>query len=279
MNELNFEDLDKYLLDKKGRIIHQVWFGTMPNKVVAKKDYNKLKKYRDSWIIKNPTWYHFEWNKSLCKKVIELYFPEYYDMYMNYPYEIQRCDAVRYCILFRYGGLYADMDYYCNKPFDIVQEVYRNNFYLVQTPNMVGEYISNSLMFSTPNHPFWLLMLMEMSNSQSAPIYYSRHLTIMYTTGPGIMNRVYHKYKQRYKLKSFPHKYFQPYGTVDDILSLNNPDVYTIHASKGCWHSNDSTIIVILTRNWKIFLFILFIVFVNIIYNTYSKKPNINVVS
>ena len=32
MNELNFEDLDQYLLDQNSKIIHQIWFGTIPNK-------------------------------------------------------------------------------------------------------------------------------------------------------------------------------------------------------------------------------------------------------
>ena len=60
MNSLNFEDLDKYMIAQGGRIIHQVWFGTMPTKGKAKKTYIKLKQYRDSWKIKNPTWSNYD---------------------------------------------------------------------------------------------------------------------------------------------------------------------------------------------------------------------------
>ena len=45
----NFENIDKNLLLQKGKIIHQVWFGTIPNKSKAKKTYEKMRIYRNSW--------------------------------------------------------------------------------------------------------------------------------------------------------------------------------------------------------------------------------------
>ena len=72
MDNLDLVDLDKCLLAQKGRIIHQVWFGTIPNKIVAKKTYIKFKKYRDSWKIKNPTWFHIEWGKKMSDNFIPI---------------------------------------------------------------------------------------------------------------------------------------------------------------------------------------------------------------
>ena len=37
--------------------------------------------------------------------------------YDAYPSYIQRCDAARYFIIYTHGGLYADLDYECTKPF------------------------------------------------------------------------------------------------------------------------------------------------------------------
>jgi len=132
---LEFEDLDKYIIAQKGKIIHQVWFGTIPNKQSAKKYYNKLKQCRDSWKIKNPNWCHIEWNKEMCTSLIKFYYPEHQDMVKNYKYEIQRCDPIRYFILHRYGGLYADMDYSCNRPWDEVLKDYTDDLYFVKTTN------------------------------------------------------------------------------------------------------------------------------------------------
>ena len=68
MEDISFEDLDKYLLGQNGKIIHQVWFssgfGPISNCVKADKEYAKLKIYRNSWIIKNPSWFRTEWSKK-----------------------------------------------------------------------------------------------------------------------------------------------------------------------------------------------------------------------
>ena len=253
----SFENVDKNLLLQKGKIIHQVWFGTIPNKNKAKKTYKKLSMYRKSWKEKNSDWYHIEWNKEMSNMLVKTYYLEYYDMYTNYKYEIQRCDAVRYMILHRYGGLYADMDYFCNKPFDEVFEKYKASLYLVQTPNMSGDYVSNSLMYSIPNHIFWKFLLLGMEQSRNSPMYYTKHLQIMYESGPGILNRIYQKNKIQYKLNSWPYKYFQPYGITDSIMSLKNDDVYAIHISDKCWNSIDTEIIVLLCVEWKIFMFLI----------------------
>lgn len=265
MDSLLLEDLDTYLLAQKGRIIHQVWFGTMPNKKAAKKTYIKMKKYRDSWKIKNPTWCHMEWSKKMSDNFTFTFFPEHYEMYINYPYEIQRCDSIRYMLLYRYGGLYADMDYYCNKPFDEVFNLYQAPLYLVETPNGIGEYVSNSLMYSMPLHPFWKSVLIEMELSKDVPIYYSKHLAVMFSAGPGMLNRVFNKYKRRYTLKSWPHKLFQPHKHTQNIYSLKDNEAYAIHMSDGCWHGKDSLFIVLFMKEWEFLAFLLAVIVVSII--------------
>ena len=262
-SDLDFEDFDVYLRAQNGKIIHQVWFGTIPNKRSAKKTYDKLKRYRDSWKIKNPDWCHIEWNKDMCVDLIKNLFPEHEEMFKKYDYEIQRCDTIRYFILYRYGGLYADMDYYCNRPWDEVLRDYPGNFYLVQTPNRTSktqEYVSNSLMYSKPNHPFWRYLFLELEKNYKSPIYYTRHMAIMFSTGPGIVNRMYMKRKRKHRLNSYPHKLFHPYGIGDDKMFLQqNKEVYAIHLGKGTWEKKDSKIFLLFFREWKFLLFIILV--------------------
>jgi mannosyltransferase OCH1-like enzyme len=167
-------------------------------------------------------------------------------------------------ILQRYGGLYADMDYYCCKPFDEVFSKFTDDFYVVCTPNSFGDntYFSNSLMYSKPNHSFWRKLLIQMEIDKSCPIYYSRHMIIMYTTGPGILTRVYNLYTDVDKLSSFPMKLFHPYGIGDNKLSLHDSKdkVYAIHLGKGSWESSDSRFFLLVYTEWKILLFILLLV-------------------
>jgi mannosyltransferase OCH1-like enzyme len=273
---LDFFDLDAYLLNQKGKIIHQVWFGTIPNKSEAKKAYKKLKLYRDSWLIKNPNWCRVEWNKEMTISLLKNFYPEHIDMFNKYIYEIQRCDVVRYLILHRYGGWYADMDYYCNRPLDDAICQYKNNIYFVQSPNTVlgqdSDHISNSLMYSVPNHAFWKQLMIELQKNQELPFYYTKHLRVMFSTGPAILNRVYHKYKNIYSVKSLPWKLFHPYGIKDLKLSLNqNKDVFTIHLGKGSWEDKDSKFLIFWLREWKICLFI-FLIFIILVIILLLKK-------
>jgi mannosyltransferase OCH1-like enzyme len=280
---LDFEDMDRYLLAQNSRVIHQVWFGLIPSRREAKKAYEKLKTYRDSWKIKNPTWFHIEWNKPLCWELIKKIYPEHMDMFKKYKYEIQRCDAIRYLILHRYGGWYVDMDYYCNRPLDEAMAEYTNDIYLVQTPNTTAfqdkEHISNSLMYSVKNHPFWKQAMLELEKSQKTPYYYTKHLMVMFTTGPGIMNRVFSMYKYKYKLKSLPWKYFHPYGIKDDIRSTNlSSEIFAAHISKGSWSGNDTFFLNIMFREWWVFLLIL-LLFIPIVITSiirFRSRGNLN---
>lgn len=270
MTELNFTDFDTYLKNQNGRIIHQIWFGTIPNKREARKAYEKLKLYRDSWIIKNPTWRRVEWSKAMCLNLIKTFYPEHSNMFKNYKHEIQRCDAVRYLILHRYGGWYVDMDYYCNRPLDEAMEEYTNDIYFVQSPNgsflQDDDHISNSLMYSVPNHQFWKQVLIDLEKGQNTPYYYTKHLTVMFTTGPGILNRIYSACKYKYKVKSLPWKLFHPFGIKDDFRSVScNPSVFAVHMSKGAWSEKDTAVINFVVRDWPILALIIFYFILTII--------------
>ena len=253
MEDLEYEDFDRYLLRQNGKIIHQIWFGIIPNRDAASEALEGLKKYRDTWITQNPNWMYNCWNLDRCENLIKLYYPHHLAMYRRYLYPIQRCDAVRYFILHRYGGLYADMDYHCNRSWDEVLEQYPNSLYLVETPNTTyftnhsDVHISNSLMYSESGHIFWSSLFIELELYQRAPMYYSRHMTIMFTTGPGILNRAYNRYKLRYKLYHYPSKFFHPYGLSTDIVTLNKHQaVFATHLGKGSWEATDSRLLIFL---------------------------------
>jgi hypothetical protein len=56
MAKLDFNELDIYLQKQNGWIIHQLWFETIHSRNEAKKSYKKLKLYRDSWYLQNPSY-------------------------------------------------------------------------------------------------------------------------------------------------------------------------------------------------------------------------------
>jgi mannosyltransferase OCH1-like enzyme len=280
MDELSFEDLDHYLLSRDSKIIHQVWFGIIPNRKEAQKALEGLKKYKDSWITKNSSWTYMCWNLDRCRELMRHCYPQHIELYDNYPYHIQRCDAVRYFMLHRYGGLYADMDYFCNRSWDEVLQRYPKDIYLVETPNKMynNVHISNSLMYSKAGHVFWSKIFIELELSKSSPIYYSRHVAIMFSTGPGILNRVFNRYQTRYKLNYYPFALFHPYGLTSDIITLNcDPEIYAVHLGKGSWEKSDSSIIIFIYQEYRVLLVTIMILIIpSLVYYFIRRKTTQN---
>ena len=188
------------------------------------------------------------------------HYPQHLELYDNYPYPIQRCDAVRYFILHRYGGLYADMDYFCNRSWDEVLMSYPKEIYLVETPNKLynSVHVSNSLMYSKAGHVFWSKLFIELEIHKTTPMYYSRHLIVMFTTGPGILNRVFSRYQTRYRLNHYPFRLFHPYGLASEAKIMSDlSNIYAYHMQEGSWHANDTTLINFVYQEWKILITII----------------------
>lgn len=259
-------NLNNFLISKKGKIIHQIWFSGIQSKNKADISYKKLQKFRDSWTINNPEWFHIIWNNKMANDFIKLYFPRYLKLYRNFTYEIQRCDILRYFLLYKYGGIYADMDYYCNKSFDSILETYKNDIYLVQTPNnfMYNTYVSNSLMYSVPSHKFWLKLINNIKNNDISH-YYTKHIIIMYSTGPAMLTNTFNEYKYRYNVKYFPYELFNPYGIAD--IKIINKNIYTYHLGKGEWENDDSKFMIFLYTNYTIISLIIIFSIISLIFS------------
>lgn len=276
LSELDFEDFDRYLLSQNGKIIIQNWLGRIPNRRAAKKAFDSMKKYRQSWIVKNPGWFHivFDWNRS--RELIKHRYPEHLAMYDSYEYDIQRSDAMRYFALHRYGGLYADMDYICCKPWDEVVQKFPGDVYLVETPNKTNDmvHVSNSLMFSRkPGNPFWCHVFVELENKRDPPEYYGKHMKIMVSTGPIMLNHVYHTTRLRYRLGHYNYEMFHPKGLSTENFTMDRSEIYAYHRGNGSWEGTDSKILIFMYQEWRILsIVILGLVLPSLVYHFLSRK-------
>lgn len=203
-------------------------------------------------------------NRELVKEIC----PEYLSYYDNFPYPIQRVDFVRAVYMIKYGGVYMDMDFEVLKPLD---SLFENDadLYFVRSGN-VGTYLTNSLMASAPGHPFWRQYLKEMT--ESVPLWgnFSKHLTIMSSTGPLRLTWTVKKYKPDFSY--MPNKLVMPcsvcdVGKCDVSQSLLSP-------LKGqSWCSWDSHLLNFLLCNWrKIVVYLtFFILFAILIFILWKK--------
>ncbi len=94
------------------------------------------------------------WTDEDLDNLIKNDFPYFYDIYKGYDVNIKRIDMARYFILYKYGGIYADMDYICFKNFYNLMP--QDKVSISESDWQENEYMQNALMISPKEHPFWL---------------------------------------------------------------------------------------------------------------------------
>jgi mannosyltransferase OCH1-like enzyme len=110
---------------------------------------------QDSWKnnFKSDEYKYVLWNDTDNDLFIKTEFPQYYKLYCDFSNDIiLKVDFVRYAILYKFGGIYADMDFFCNMNF---YHKLPSNICIVESPAS-NEIIQNSLMASPPGDKRWL---------------------------------------------------------------------------------------------------------------------------
>lgn len=70
-----------------------------------------------TWKDLNPEYQHrYMDDGEAAKFVLEEYGQEWYDIFMSFPIGVMRGDLWRYMVVYKYGGVYTDLDTLCLKP-------------------------------------------------------------------------------------------------------------------------------------------------------------------
>ena len=150
------------------KIIHLIWLGSSLPKL--------FEKYVQSWRDHHP-----DWTVKLWLEEDVFSFPFVTGDKINQSKNHgQRSDIFRYEILYRYGGLYADVDFLCLKPHDILHHTC--NFYASMSPFTVY----NGLMAASPKHPIVKICL---DTINQIPEFGTESNDIMTQTGPFLLTR------------------------------------------------------------------------------------------
>ena len=223
------------------RIIHQVYEDPAgPSELLL-----NLSK---SWKKNHPEWEYRFWNKHDIEYFLETEFPEFIPCYQTFPFNVQRWDAIRYLILYKYGGIYADMDYECFEPLDTLlidstccmgmepaenAEIYRKKMI-----------IGNALMASIPNHAYFKQIIQDMvSKKDNMPE--DKALVVMETTGPFMVTRVYDEFPDKSEVTLLPAELVAPFnlnearemakGRRSDEMVNKIEKAFAIHYFLGSW--------------------------------------------
>lgn len=156
------------------KIIHQQWkTDKIPEGVFTE--------YHAQWkkLFPEPKYKHMLWTDDSGRELIAEHFSWFLDAFDGYSMNIQRADSMRYFILYKYGGLYADLDY---EPFVNFWDALPNDrVSLIESPYKVNERVQNSLMSSPAHDPFW---------NVTFRILFERHGShkVLSSTGPAAMD-------------------------------------------------------------------------------------------
>lgn len=158
------------------RIIHFIWFTNLyekrPDTDIAAKGSDAPKFCSDT----NPNFTVNIWNTTAARGLLEQHYPWFIPTYESYSHPIQRVDAMKYFVLYHYGGIYSDLDISCR----------RSTEPLIRYPAWFPEAsplgVNNDLMASRAKHPVLLDMLNSLKRRNRNLIF--PYLTIFWSTGP-----------------------------------------------------------------------------------------------
>ena len=130
------------------KIIHHIWMSD--NKIP------EINIYAANSVKENNKDFEYRlWKDEDVEYLMKTEFNEYYDKFNKLPRLIMKIDMFRYFLMYKFGGLYTDMDYLMFKPFDLL------NYEIVIPANRDkdsnGNYtnLGNCIFASIPNHEFW----------------------------------------------------------------------------------------------------------------------------
>ena len=203
------------------KIIHQIWIGGPLPEV--------FKKYMQTWQELHPDWHYVLWDDAKVKELFPLYNQRFYDESESMGV---KSDLLKWEIVYRYGGVYADVDFECLRPLDQLNHTY--DFYTALQPfDAFFVQLGAALFAAYPGHPVLRHCIETIQDDwhhqgapkKSGPVHFSK--SFIATAG-----------KDGRKDIAFPAFYFYPQGSTERVLKYDewiSNGAYAIHHWAKSW--------------------------------------------
>ncbi|MCX2431618.1 glycosyltransferase family 32 protein [Pedobacter sp. GR22-10] len=226
------------------KIIHQTWkTSELPT---------DLRLLSETWRAKHPNWSFKLWTDKMNEEFISKQFPDFLDQYRSYS-NIQKVDAVRYLILFVYGGVFIDLDFECYRNIEPI--LHDCECFFGQEPvqhallHNKSQIVSNAIMGCTSRNLFFKELYQGMNVKR--PVYQDANTEVLESTGPFMLTKIYQKFKEKSKIMVFDSDFFFPL-TKDELIILEKEPsnlllnekikkAFALHYFFGTWWNPKST--------------------------------------
>jgi len=195
------------------------------------------------------------WTDAISREFIAEHYPWFLDTFDNYRYPIQRADAIRYFVLYHYGGVYIDLDIGCLRPVDPLLA------YPVLLPETVPVGVSNDLMFAEKGHPFLKQTIENLRSFDYSWIL--NYPTVMFSTGPMFLSAQYGLYVSAHpdvamtEVRILPKTLYGKNAKEDEA-----PRSFFSHFYGSSWHADDAAFINFLNTWGKTLMWLGLLVFI-----------------
>jgi len=116
------------------------------------------------------------WTDEDAEQLIATKYPWFLKTFQSYPHGIQRADALRYFVLYEYGGIYIDLDIACKERLDFLLQ------YDFVAPKTTPIGVSNDIMVAKQHDPFTLRLIQKLRAWNKWLVI--KYATVMFSTGP-----------------------------------------------------------------------------------------------
>ncbi|KAH7115599.1 nucleotide-diphospho-sugar transferase [Dactylonectria macrodidyma] len=217
-----------HLVNQMPRIFHQTCKNETIPKIWAGSQQSCIKAYSG-----------FEyklWTDKRARDFLQSEYPWFLDTWDNYPFPIQRADAIRYFVLYHYGGIYLDMDTMCHQAFPIDQiETNLSHNSLFEATLPTG--ITNDIMISSAKHPAFASAISRLPTFHRLTRFWARlqpYAAIMVSTGPLFITLATAEYL--YGLPSLPSPTVQ-------VINSTHLRPYITDLQTATWHGGDARVL------------------------------------
>jgi len=222
------------------RILHQ----TCANDTIPDKWVNSQRSCKEAY-----SGFEYKlWTDELTRDLIASEYPWFLDSWDNYAFPIQRADSLRYFILYHYGGIYLDMDTYCNETFPLHQVESDATAHTAVFKSTLPTGVTNDFMISSARHPVYASIISKLPVFYTITRFWARiqpYCNIMLSSGPLFVTLVVKDYLLE-----------QPSLPSPAIQVVNQTELapYITDLESSTWHQADARALMWLgTRPWTWF--------------------------
>lgn len=208
------------------KIIHQTW----KTNVIPR----RWLKIQQQNLALSPGFEYKLWTDAAIMEFVSQKFPDLFESFSNYRYNIMRADVIRYLLMYETGGLYLDLDYELLVPFDVGQAAV-----VLPRERSIAfgdgyEGIGNAFFASVPGHRFWRDVIDELMRNKPRV---RDEYDVAEATGPGLLTRVYyaHSYPDIYVPERILYHPPSPHTRKGYLAIKNNGQSKGIHLGWGNW--------------------------------------------